>query len=235
MTVLDLRLYVVTDPALTPPERLAEMCLAAVRGGATLVQLRDKHASDDELLRQASELRDVLAPARVPLVVNDRVHVAERAGVGVHVGVTDTTPVLARATLGRGAVVGWSIEDPQGNDVEQLAACSYVAASPVWSTPTKTDTAAPLGLAGVAGLRRTTDRPLVGIGGINSPERAAATIRAGADGVAVVSAVFGASDPELAAARLRDAVDDALTDEQRRRPLERTSVHDDSPITSSKE
>jgi thiamine-phosphate pyrophosphorylase len=210
MHALDVRLYVVTEPSLTPPSRLIESCLAAVRGGATLVQLRDKQATDDELLRWAGALREALLPHGVPLVVNDRLDVAQKVGAGVHVGVHDVAPAVARDVLGPAAVIGWSVEDPHRLPADQLAACSYLAASPVWTTPTKTDTATPLGPPGVAAIRRVTDRPLVGIGGINSPERAAEVIEAGADGVAVVSAVFGAEDPEAAAAGLRAAVDNAL-------------------------
>ncbi|WP_129667325.1 thiamine phosphate synthase [Phytoactinopolyspora endophytica] len=214
---LDVRLYVVTDPSLVPADRLVETCVAAVKGGATLVQLRDKQATDDELLKQALELRDALRPLGVPLVVNDRVEVARQAGVGVHVGVSDTPPTTVRRALGADAVVGWSVERLEqlaAGEAERAAgesaACSYVAASPVWRTPTKSDTAAALGPPGVAALRRRTHLPLVGIGGINTPERAADVIAAGADGVAVVSGVFSVGDPEAAAAELRAAVDDAL-------------------------
>lgn len=210
MTPADLRLYVVTDPALTPADRLVEACLAAVRGGATLVQLRNKQASDDELLTHAVRLRAALAPWGVPLVVNDRVEVAREAGVGVHVGAGDMAPSQARARLGEHATVGWSVETAEQLVSEELADCSYVAVSPVWATPTKADTACPLGLDGVTAARQTTDVPLVGIGGISTPERAADVIRAGADGVAVVSAVFGAADPQASAGQLRAAVDEAL-------------------------
>jgi thiamine-phosphate pyrophosphorylase len=210
MSGVDVRLYVVTDPALTPEERLVEMCVAAVEGGATLVQLRNKQASDDELLRQAIELRAALLPLGVPLVVNDRVPVARQASTGVHVGVSDAAPAKAREALGADAIVGWSVESPEQLASGQAPVCSYVAASPVWSTPTKTDTAHPLGPPGVAALRRGTSLPLVGIGGINTPERAAEVISAGADGVAVVSGVFGVGDPRAAAASLRAAVDGAL-------------------------
>ncbi|HSI93351.1 MAG TPA: thiamine phosphate synthase [Jiangellaceae bacterium] len=213
MTGLDLRLYVVTDPALTPPDRLVEACLAAVRGGATVVQLRDKEAPDGTLLAQAEALRAALAPHGVPLIVNDRIDVARRAGAGVHLGIHDQTPAAARAVLGPDAIVGWSVEDPaQLAATEQLTACSYLAASPVWVTPTKRDTAPPIGPDGVAGLRARITLPLIGIGGINTPNRVAAVIAAGADGVACVSAVFGAPDPEAAAAALRHAVDATLAE-----------------------
>ncbi|AYY15319.1 thiamine phosphate synthase [Actinobacteria bacterium YIM 96077] len=212
---LDVRLYVVTDPALTPADRLAEMCVAAVRGGATLVQLRDKKAPDGELAAMAAGLARALAPWRVPLVVNDRLDVAAATGSGVHLGVHDATPAQARARLGHEAIVGLSVEapeqlDPERIDPASLAACSYLAASPVCETPTKIDTLAPLGLAGVTAIRRRSTVPLVGIGGINTPQRAAEVIAAGAAGVAVVSGVFAAPDPQEAARALRAAVDDAL-------------------------
>jgi thiamine-phosphate pyrophosphorylase len=213
LTGLDLRLYVVTDPALIPPDRLVEACLAAVRGGATVVQLRDKEAPDATLLAQAEALRAALAPYGVPLVVNDRIEVARRAGAGVHLGIHDELPATARAALGPDAIVGWSVEDPaQLAATEQLAACSYLAASPVWATPTKRDTAPPIGPDGVAGLRARTNLPLIGIGGISTPNRVAAVIAAGANGVACVYAVFGAPDPEAAAAELRHAVDATLAE-----------------------
>lgn len=210
MSAPDVRLYAVTDAGLVAGERLVSACVAAARGGATLVQLRDKTASDEDLLVQAVRLREALEPFGVPLVVNDRIDVAHRAGVGVHVGLGDTAPSRARALLGAEAIVGWSIETPEQLDSEQASACSYVAASPVWSTPTKPDTAVPLGPAGVAAVRARTRLPLVGIGGIDSPVRAAEVIEAGADGIAVVSAIFQPEDPRMAALALRAAVDDAL-------------------------
>lgn len=213
MTAPDVRLYVVTDPDLVLAASLVEACLGAVKGGATLVQLRDKYVSDEELLAQAIGLRDALVPHGVQLVVNDRVEVARQAGVGVHVGIHDMRPAQARAILGRSAIIGWSIEDEaQLADTEQIAACTYLAASPVWSTPTKPDAAPPLGPDGVASIRMRTDLPLVGIGGITNPNRVAAVIAAGANGVAVVSAVFGSPQPEVAARELRYAVDATLAE-----------------------
>jgi thiamine-phosphate pyrophosphorylase len=207
---LDLRLYLVTDPILIGDRPLASVVAAAVRGGVTCVQLRNKTASDDDLVLQAAELLDRLAPMGVPLIVNDRVEVARRVGAtGVHVGVHDVPPRHARDLLGPNPVVGWSIERAeQLNDDAQMSACSYVAASPVWVTDTKTDTATPWGPSGVRYLRSLTSLPLVGIGGIDA-RRAREVIEAGADGVAVVSAILTAPDPEEAAHELRTAVDEA--------------------------
>lgn len=219
--VPDVRLYAVTDPALTPPERLVPACLAAVEGGATLVQLRDKAADRDALTARARELVAALAPTGVPLIVNDDAEVAAAAGAGgVHVGVRDVPPSRARTILGPDAIVGWSVEDVrQLDDSDEVSACSYIAASPVWTTPTKSDTADALGLSGIASLRSRTDLPIVAIGGISTPDVAADVVMAGADGVAVVSAVFGAADIRTAALALRAAVDETRQklDETRRK------------------
>jgi thiamine-phosphate pyrophosphorylase len=208
---VDVRLYVVTDPDLTPRGVVVERALAAVAGGATIVQLRDKAADTVALTGAARALVEALRPTGVPLIVNDDVEAARRAGAaGVHVGVADLPPARARDLLGPDAIIGWSIEDPaQLGDAASVAACDYVAASPVWSTPTKTDTAPDLGLSGVASIRARTTLPVVGIGAIRTPDLAADVITAGADGVAVVSAVFGAADVTGAARALRIAVDEA--------------------------
>jgi thiamine-phosphate pyrophosphorylase len=203
----DLRLYLVTDPC---TESLHDVVVEAVSGGATCVQVRDKHATTQALATQARALRAAL-PAHVAVIVNDDVEAA-RSVDGVHVGVDDVTPSRARATLGPDAVVGWSINDlDQLDDTTEMAACDYVAVSPVWATGTKPDATEPLGLPGVrAAADRLAGRlPLVAIGGIDHV-RAAAVVRAGAGGVAVVSAICAAPDPRGAAERLRRSVDAAL-------------------------
>ncbi|MDO9379749.1 MAG: thiamine phosphate synthase [Nocardioidaceae bacterium] len=205
----DLRLYLVTGPV--PEGRdLVEVVAAAVAGGVTTVQLRDKTATTDERVATARALLEVLDPAGVPLVVNDDVEAAAIVGAGVHVGTSDAAAAHARDRLGSGALVGWSVEHAgQLDDAAEVDSASYLAASPVWSTPSKTDTAPPLGLDGVAALRSGTTLPVVGIGGIDA-SNAAAVVRAGADGVAVISAICAADDPERAARGLLAAVDEAL-------------------------
>lgn len=206
MTV-DLRVYLVTDPAYDDLEGIAA---AAVAGGATCVQVRDKAGTPQARAAVIGRLRSVL-PAAVAVLANDDVEAA-RLGDGLHVGVSDTPPSAARAALGPGATIGWSINDlAQLDDADELAACDYVAASPVWATPTKTDTTAPFGLDGVraiaAGLAGRL--PLVAIGGIHAGN-AEDVVAAGADGIAVVSAICGAADPAAAARELRACVDAGL-------------------------
>lgn len=202
---VDVRVYLVTDPSVVHLDRLVA---AAVTGGVTCVQLRDKMAPPAARLASVRELR---VAARVPLLVDDDLEAAAAAD-GLHVGLDDVRPTVARAALGAAAIIGWSVEDPaQLDDGAQLAACDYVAASPVWTTPTKAGADRPLGLAGVRELagRLGGQMPLVAIGGIDAAN-AAGVIAAGADGVAVVRAICAADDPAAAARALRETVDAAL-------------------------
>jgi len=209
MSALDLRVYLVTDPKLALGRPLVEVVRAAVEGGVTLVQLRDKTASYDDLLATAVALREVLDPYDVPLIVNDRVDVAVASGAaGVHVGGEDPQPDEARAELGPEAVVGYSAGTVSGLPA-QPDALSYVAVGPVWETASKPDAGAAVGIAEIAAVRAATPLPVVGIGGI-TPERASDAVRAGADGVAVISAILSAPDPGAAARALRESVDRAL-------------------------
>ncbi|UYM05807.1 thiamine phosphate synthase [Solicola gregarius] len=209
--MLDPRLYLVTGDTRGRP--LADIVGAAVDGGVTLVQLREKDARPDTLAARYDELSIAIGDTRVPILVNDDADVARTTGsAGVHVGPDDIAPAEARDLLGADALIGWSIHDlAQLGDTENVRASDYLAASPVWATATKTDTTAPLGLAGVAALRRSMPPhvPLVAIGGIDATN-AADVIAAGADGIAVVSAICSAADPEAAACELRSTVDDAL-------------------------
>ncbi len=208
--MFDPRVYLVTDPDLVPPSRLPSAVREAVRGGVTLVQLRDKQADGRRLVEVARSLRTVLAPFGVPLLINDRVDIALAADAdGVHLGQSDLPVADARRLLGPDRIVGLSVEAVEQAEAAEVEHASYVAVSPVFGTPTKTNTAAPLGLEGVVAVRARCSRPVVGIGGIDA-DRAQAVIRAGADGVAVVSAILGAVDIATAAHALRRAVDGAL-------------------------
>ena len=209
MTRFDPRLYLVTDRHLVPASSLVHTVRAAVAGGVTLVQLRDKVADGRALVEAARALLDVLRPAGIPLLVNDRADVAVAADAdGVHVGQRDLSVADVRRLVGPAAIVGLSVEALTQATGPQTEGASYLAVSPVYGTPTKTDTAPPLGLAGVTAVRARTALPLVGIGGIDGA-RAGEVIRAGADGVAVVSAILGRPDVEGAARQLRAAVDGA--------------------------
>jgi thiamine-phosphate pyrophosphorylase len=205
---LDPMLYLVTDPDLGRGRPLSAIVAQAVRGGVTLVQLRDKRAEGKALLELARELRDVLDPAGVPLIVNDRADVALAAGAGCHVGQTDLPPEEARALLGESALLGLSIDQAEQARGADPGLLDYIAFGPFAATGTKTDAGAPIGAEGIHAVRSLTALPLVAIGGIDAGS-AGAAIEAGADGIAVVSAIMAAPDPEAAARELCGVIEAA--------------------------
>ena len=204
----DPTLYLVTDPELARGRALIDVVAAAVRGGVTLVQLRDKHAGGRALLETARALTAVLEPLGVPLIVNDRVDVAEAAGAGCHVGQSDLPAAAARAILGPDAILGVSLEELADLRAVDPAIVDYVAYGPFAATATKADAGRPVGPDGLAAVAKQTMLPLVAIGGIDA-RNAAEAVRAGADGLAVVSAIMAADDPEAASRALRAAIDAA--------------------------
>jgi thiamine-phosphate pyrophosphorylase len=205
----DLSLYLVTDPEMTARRGLVETVAAAVEGGVTMVQLRHKNAPAQAMVEAGRALHALLAPRGIPLMVNDRIDVAHAIGAeGVHVGQDDLPPAAARAILGPRAIIGLSITGES-----QLAGCDpavvdYVGLGPLFPTGTKADAARVLGEAAFAAIRPRLHCPTVAIGGITALN-AARAIAAGADGIAVVSAICAASDPRAAAQVLRATVNAA--------------------------
>ncbi len=198
----DLSLYLVTDPELCARRGVVATALAAVRGGATLVQLRDKTAPETALRREAEALVAALAPFGVPVLVNDRVEVAAAArAAGAHIGQEDGDPAAARSALGPGPVLGLSAQTEAHVTAVDPNLVDYLGVGAVFPTATKEPAHPPLGLAGAARLRALSTLPAVAIGGVDA-RSAGALIRAGFDGVAVVSALCAADDPEAAARAL---------------------------------
>jgi thiamine-phosphate pyrophosphorylase len=203
----DFGLMLVTDRGLAAGRSLETIVEAAVRGGVTIVQLREKEAVTREFVAIGRRLAELLRPRRIPLIINDRVDVAMAVlADGVHLGAMDMSAADARSLLGPKAIIGLSVET-----VEQAAAADrldvdYLGVSPVFATPTKKDVSPPWGIEGLWRLRPLTRKPLVAIGGINS-SNAARVLEGGADGLAVVSAICAASDPEAAARELRTIID----------------------------
>ncbi len=203
----DLRLMLVTDPALTAKRGLIETVHDAVAGGVTVVQLRDKHMPDGDMLALAKALRAELAPRGVPLVVNDRPEVARDSGAeGLHIGQEDGDPAAARAIVGPDVFLGLSVTCADEIDTVDPAIVDYVGLGPVFATGTKPDAAPPLGLDGFRQVGARLSVPIVAIGGVDE-SNAGAIMDAGAAGIAVVSAICAADDPRSAAAALRKAVD----------------------------
>mgnify|MGYP003365204260 FL=1 len=200
----DPTLCLVVGPRDTPGRDPVAVAEAAIAGGATMVQLRWKAAPPAEAAALARRLLAVCRPAGVALVVNDDAALAAAVGAdGVHVGQSDLAPAAARARVGPEAILGLSVENlAQAGCV--AAGVDYVGIGPVWATPSKTDAAPPLGLAGFAAVRAALALPAMAIGGVGAAN-AGALRRAGADGLAVISAIAGADDPAAAARVLRQA------------------------------
>lgn len=210
---LDLGLYLVTDRGLCLGRPLADVVAQAVAGGVSVVQLREKHASTREFVDLGRALLALLAPLGVPLIINDRLDVALAVGAqGAHLGQGDMPVAEARLLLGPQAVIGLSVETmDQLREAEGLppGLVDYYGLSPIFHTPTKTDAGPGWGLAGLGQARAEVDAgsrlPLVAIGGIG-PGNAASVLRCGANGLAVVSAICSAPDPQAASRVLREAV-----------------------------
>jgi thiamine-phosphate pyrophosphorylase len=202
----DPSLYFVIDPLLLGERELEDTLRAALAGGVTLVQLRDKQAGSAGFVEQARRIQAVLRGSGVPLIINDRVDVAaELRAEGVHVGQSDMSVAEVRQRLGAEAIVGLSISHSADLASVAPAHVDYVGLGPIFSTRTKPDAAPVVGLQGLRDIRARLSIPLVGIGGIDA-SNAADVIAAGADGVAVVSAICAAVDPSAAARRLQRAV-----------------------------
>jgi thiamine-phosphate pyrophosphorylase len=206
---VDYSLYLVTDRALAQGRELVDIVHAAVRGGVRVVQLRDKDASSRAALGQAQALKALLDPLGVPLIVNDRIDLALACGAaGVHLGQDDLPCDLARQLVGHDLIIGVSVSTPEEARRATREGANYLGVSPVFDTPTKVDTPKATGLAGLAAIRAATDLPLIAIGGI-SLSKVAVVVAGGADGIAVVSAIMAAEDPEMAARALRLTLDRA--------------------------
>jgi thiamine-phosphate pyrophosphorylase len=206
----DLSVYLVTDPQLCAKRGVLDTLVAAVRGGATVVQLRDKTASDAELIALGQAIQAALdGPLRTSgarLIVNDRLAVAEAISAdGLHVGQSDLDPAEARARLGPNKIIGLSVQTPDKARAADPEVLDYLGVGPVFATATKADHATPLGFAGLASICAAAPiLPKVAIGGLRA-EHTAEVLDAGAQGLAVVSGICAAPDPQAAAAAFRSA------------------------------
>lgn len=197
-----LRLYLVTDRPLSLGRDIAWVVEEAVKGGVTMVQLREKDIDTREYIELALKLKPILREAGVPLIINDRVDVALAVDAdGVHIGQSDMPYEFARRLLGPDKIIGLSAENMDQVREANSLDIDYVAVSPVYSTATKTDTAPPFGLEGLREAVKLSLHPSVAIGGMNA-RTAADAFATGVDGIAVVSAICSAEDPRKAAEEL---------------------------------
>jgi thiamine-phosphate diphosphorylase len=202
-----LRLYLCTDRVLSLGRPMGETIAAAAAGGVTMVQLREKEASSREFYEIARELRALTRRLGIPLVINDRLDIALAVGAeGLHLGQSDLPLKKARRLAGRGMFIGISA----GTAEEALAAerdgADYLGVGPVYPTGSKADVGEAIGIKSLADICAAVRIPVVGIGGLKA-ENAGEVLGAGAAGVAVISAILSQPDIEVAARRLREALD----------------------------
>ncbi len=202
---IDYSLYLVADADFATARDLPGLVGAAVRGGVTVVQLRAKSLAGRGFVELGLAVAGALAGTGVPLLVNDRLDVALACGAaGVHLGQDDLPVPEARRILGPGGTIGVSVNTPEEARRAESQGADYVGAGPAYDTTTKEMDLPVLGPEGVARIKRAVGLPVVAIGGIG-PGNAAAVARAGADGIAVISAILGAADARRAAEELRQA------------------------------
>lgn len=203
-------LYLVTDRDLCGNKSLEEVVTRAVKGGAAYVQLREKNLSTRLFLEEAISIKKILKPYNIPLIINDRVDVAMACNAeGVHIGQDDMPYETARKLMGPKAIIGLSVETWDDVVASQTLDVSYIGVSPVFATPTKTDTKSAWGLDGLARIKSYSKHPLVAIGGLHE-SNIKDVIMAGAECIAVVSAVCAASNPEQTSRKINKIINSVL-------------------------
>jgi len=204
------RLYLVTSEEACMGRSLLEVVEAAVKGGVDLVQLREKNDGNEQFLGKALRLKKILDTYNVPLIINDNLWVAQQCqAYGIHVGNNDVSPLYIRENWPECQLLGYSLEYEKQLDTAETEASDYLGMSPIFATPTKTDTVTEWKLEGIRKIRKQTYKPLVAIGAINE-QNAFEVIRAGADCLAIVSAISAAEDPMAAAKNIRIQIEKAL-------------------------
>ena len=189
-------LYLVTDEKLSLGRGINYVVEQAVKGGVTMVQLREKELNTRDFINRAIELKKILSGYKTPLIINDRIDVALAVEAdGVHIGQTDMPYEYVRELIPGKMILGLSVETMEQAAEAENYDLDYLSISPLFLTPTKTDLYREWGIEGLKEIRRRTEHKIIAIGGINS-SNVTEVIKAGADGVAVVSAICSAPDPE---------------------------------------
>ncbi len=203
---IDYSLYLITDSALSKGRTTIEIVKAAVQGGATIVQLREKSCSTRIFIEEALTVKAFLKGLHIPLIINDRVDVAMAVQAdGVHLGQDDMPIKTARKILKDTMLIGISTHSTKEAVEAEKKGADYIGVGPVFSTSTKRDTSPVIGPKGVFKIKKSVTIPIIGIGGIGE-DNASEVISNGADGIAVISAIVAAKDPEDAAVRLKSII-----------------------------
>ncbi|WP_225036014.1 thiamine phosphate synthase [Winogradskyella sp. SM1960] len=200
------QLYLVISQADCKGQDFLDVAEQAILGGVDVIQLREKNDTLETFVHKATQLKALTDKYRIPLIINDNLEVAQKVdAIGIHVGNTDMNPSVIRNQWSTSKYIGYSVEYLKQLETAQVAFSDYLGISPVFRTPTKTDTVTEWGLDGIRTIKQLTDKPLVAIGSINLGN-VKSIIEAGADCVAVVSAICNAHDPQKAAFELKTEI-----------------------------
>jgi len=207
MPKVDYALIFVTDDSIRDDNSFFAILEAALKGGATIIQLREKSCDTATFYKRAIRCKKLCDTFKIPLIINDRLDIALAIDAdGVHIGQTDMPYDVARRLMGNSKIIGLSVSNTEQAEKKDAQAADYIGISPIFSTNTKTtDLAQPLGIAGLKAIRELYAKPIVCIGGINK-NNTQEIIENGADGIAVVSAISKAEHPEAATKELKEIV-----------------------------
>ncbi|MGB7294479.1 MAG: thiamine phosphate synthase [Candidatus Aminicenantales bacterium] len=207
MRRIDWRLCFIADSEAAAGKGIIRLITAAVAGGVTIIQLRGKKWTGREFLDVGMKAARLLRPKNIPLIINDRVDVALACKAdGVHLGQDDMPLPYARKILGKKSIIGLSAATPEEAERAAKDGANYVGVGPVFRTLSKKDIGFLLGLEGLRAIRKKAKIPILAIGGI-ALANVAAVVSAGADGVAVISAIASAEDPKKAATELIESIE----------------------------
>ena len=209
-------IYLVTDEKASLGRPVLSVVSEAVRAGVSCVQLREKNKGTNEFLKEAAALKQLLEPLRIPLIINDRIDIALAVEAdGVHIGQSDMPYKTARRLMGIDMIIGLSVETWEDVERAEELDVDYLGVSPIFPTPTKTDTQSPWGIDGLRSIRAFSRHPLVAIGGLGE-SNLRDVVEAGADVIAVVSAICSAPDPFDASRRLVEMFETVYSREEKR-------------------
>lgn len=209
-------IYLVTDEQASLGRSVVSIVAQAIEAGVSCVQLREKNMGTHDFLQRALALKKLLEPARIPLIINDRIDIALAAKAdGVHIGQSDMPYPEARKLMGSDAIVGLSVETWEDVKEAEVFDVDYLGVSPVFATPTKNDTKEPWGIDGLKRIKKFSRHSLVAIGGLGE-SNTENIVNAGADCIAVVSAICSAQDPLKASSRLVETFNNAYNVKEKR-------------------
>jgi len=206
MEKFDISLYLVTNSELSKNRSHKYIVEQAVKGGVSMVQLREKNLNTKDFFLLAKELLSILKPLNIPLIINDRLDIALAVDAdGIHIGQSDMPYSVVRKLMGKDKIIGLSVETIQEARDANSIDVDYIAISPVFTTQTKADIASPLGLEGIREISSFSKHKILSIGGINT-SNTKQIFESGAHGIAVVSAIVSQDSPKQAAQEFRNII-----------------------------